>query len=571
MENIPTPEEGPRPSQSFRLRTRLLQFVSLNPFVDLARNIYPLLSNQFLVALFLDRTVTIGMLGRAIFERICWTTETTMSKTSGTFELSLNQRAPGQNLATWLYRELLSAVLEGRLKPGIKLPSTREFAQRYGISRGTVVSAFERLQDEGYLISHVGIGTLVNAKVPTSNPMRRDSSKVPSYLRQAVSGHSKPKPFVGWIQFDSVRPFAMSSPDLAEFPAELWGRIAARRARCFRSWLRQDDDGIGFRPLREAIALYLGSSRGVNCNAEQVVIVSGVQQALDLLARFLIKSGDPVWMEDPGDFGASIAFEMARAKIVPVRVDENGLSVKAGIKLEANAKGVYLTPAHQFPLGMTMSLERRMEVLKWAERKGAFIIEDDYDSEYRFDGQPAPALQGLDRNSSVIFIGTFTKLLFPSLRLGYIVLPSALVGAFASFRRGTELRSSGIDQAVLCDFISEGHFGRHLRRMRNLYARRLETLIECGQKYLAGILEISNTKAGLYTAAFLQNGMTSRQAESIAASNGLETRALDRFTFKRHDPRGLLLGFAAIDEKAIRAGTIQLAAALSKGSRLRIQ
>ena len=308
----------------------------------------------------------------------------------------------------------------------------------------------------------------------------------------------------------------------------------------------------------------------MKCDAEQVVIVSGVQQALDLLARFLIKPGDPVWMEDPGYFGASIAFEMAGATIVPVPVDEDGLSVAAGIKMEANAKGVYLTPAHQFPLGMTMSLERRMDLLKWAARVGAFIIEDDYDSEYRFEGQPTPALQGLDHNSSVIFIGTFTKLLFPSLRLGYIVLPPALVDTFVSFRRGTELRSSGIDQAVLCDFISEGHFGRHLRRMRNLYARRLETLIECGQKYLGGMLEISNTKAGLYTAAFLQNGMTSRQAEAIAANHGLETRALDRFTFKRHDPRGLLLGFAAIDDKAIRAGTIQLAAALSKGKRVAI-
>lgn len=486
-----------------------------------------------------------------------------MSRSAGTFELSLSQRRRGQSLADWLYRELRRAVLEGRLKPGVKLPSSRDFAQRYGIARGTVVGAFERLQDEGYLKAQVGIGTLVNTKVPAGNSMQRSSPKIPGYLHQAVTRYVKPKPFVGWLRFNGVRPFAMRDPAIAEFPAELWGRIAARRARSFRSWLRQEDDGAGFRPLRESIAHYLGSSRGVNCTADQVVIVSGVQQALDQLARLLIKPGDSVWMEDPGYFGASIALEMAGAKIVPVPVDQDGLSVAAGIEMCAGARGVYLTPAHQFPLGMTMSLQRRMEVLKWAARMGSFIIEDDYDSEYRFQGQPAPALQGFDRFSTVIFVGTFTKLLFPSLRLGYIVLPPALVDVFLSFRRGMDLRSSGIDQLVLCDFISEGHFGRHLRRMRNLYASRLELLLDCGRRYLGGLLEISGAKAGLYTAAFLQNGMSSRQAESVAAFSGIETRALDRFTFKRRDPRGLVLGFASFDEKAIRSGTMQLAAALA--------
>jgi GntR family transcriptional regulator/MocR family aminotransferase len=229
-----------------------------------------------------------------------------------------------------------------------------------------------------------------------------------------------------------------------------------------------------------------------------------------------------------------------------------------------DAKGVFLTPAHQYPLGMTMSLERRFEILNWAARTGAFIIEDDYDSEYRFEGLPAPALQGLDRNSNVIFVGTFTKLLFPALRLGYVVLPASLVDVFVAFRQGTDFRSSGMDQAVLSDFIADGHFGRHLRRMRGLYAQRLEALMDYGRRNLKGILEVSSSKAGLYTVAFLTNGMTSRQAESLAAARGVETRALDRFTLKRSDPKGLLLGFAAFDEKAIRAGITQLAAALGK-------
>jgi GntR family transcriptional regulator/MocR family aminotransferase len=357
----------------------------------------------------------------------------------------------------------------------------------------------------------------------------------------------------------------MRDPALTEFPADLWGRIAARRARNFRSWLREEDDGHGYRPLREAIATYLGSSRGVNCTADQVVIVSGVQQALDLLARFLLKPGDRVWMEDPGYFGASIAFDRAGTKIIPVPLDKEGLSVCAGIKACADAKGVFLTPAHQYPLGMTMSLERRLEVLKWASKTGAFIIEDDYDSEFRFEGLPASALQGLDKSSSVIFLGIFTKLLFPSLRLGYIVLPCPLVDTFTDFRRGSDLHSSGLDQATLCDFITDGHFGRHLRKMRDLYAQRLEALIAYGRHYLTGLLEITNTKAGLYTVGFLQNDMSSRQAETIAAERNLETRALDRFTLRRYDPKGLLLGFAVFDERTIRSGTAQLAAALGNG------
>lgn len=487
-----------------------------------------------------------------------------MGKVVSSFELSLNQRSPDQTLANWLYSELRAAILEGRLRSGVKVPGSRDFAETYRVSRGTVVNVFERLLDEGYLLSRVGVGTWVNSNLPAGKPSPKNSSEQPEYVHHVVSGYRKPKQFEGWVRFPGFRPFGMGFPALTEFPADLWGRIAAKRARAFRSWLREEDDGIGYRPLREAIAHYLGTSRGVKCNPDQVAIVSGVQQALDLLARLLLKPGDPIWMEDPGYFGASIAFERAGARIIPVPVDDEGLLVSAGIKLCPNAKGVFLTPGHQFPLGMAMSLERRMQALKWASRAGAFIIEDDYDSEYRFEGLPVPALQGLDQSSSVIFIGTFTKLLFPSLRLGYIVLPDSLIDLFVSFRRGSDFRSSGFDQAVLTDFIMEGHFGRHLRRMRNLYAHRLEAMVEYGSRYMKGLLKIQDTKAGLYTVALLQNEMTSREAESIASESGLETRAIDRFTLKRHDPRGLLLGFAAFEEKVIRAGIIQLATALGR-------
>jgi GntR family transcriptional regulator/MocR family aminotransferase len=293
-----------------------------------------------------------------------------------------------------------------------------------------------------------------------------------------------------------------------------------------------------------------------------VILVSGAQQALDLLARFLLKPGDPVWMEDPGYFGATIALRNAGARLIPLPVDEQGLSVSAGLRTCPDAKGVYVTPAHQFPLGMTMSLERRSQVLQWASRSGAFVIEDDYDSEYRFEGRPVPVLQSLDRNSNVILIGSFNKLLFPWLRIGYVILPPALVDVFSALRYRTDFHNLSMDQVVLCDFIADGHLGRHLRRMRDLYASRLAALIDGGKTYLSGLLEISDVRAGLYTAAFLKNGMTSGQAEKAAAAHNIEVMALDRYTLRSTDPKGLLLGFATFDEKAIRAGLRHLAAAL---------
>ncbi len=483
-----------------------------------------------------------------------------MPKAVSSFELTLKSRSRHQTLTNWLYGELRSAILERRLQPGTRLPASRDFASQYELSRGTVVSVLERLQAEGYVTSRVGFGTWVN-RVETPRPARQMGT-TPAYIRRVISTYKRPKPWVDLTLLEGVRPFRIQDPDINEFPSEVWGRIAADRARKFRSWLKQEADGRGYRPLRDAVAEYLRTSRGVRCSAEQVFIVSGIQQALDLLSRLLLKSRDPVWMEDPGYFGASIAFDNAGAKIVAVPVDEEGLSVSAGMKTCPNAKGVYVTPAHQFPLGATMSLERRVALLNWASRTGAFVIEDDYDSEYRFGGQPLPALQSLDNHSSVILIGSFSKTLFPSLRVGYVVLPPSLVDFFLGFRYRTDFRNLSFDQAVLCDFIAEGHLARHLRRMRNLYAGRIATLIEGGKQHLGGLLELSNVRAGLYTIGYLKNGMTSRQAEKLAAAQGVEVLGVDRYTLRRPDPKALLLGFGAFDELAIRQGLVRLAKAL---------
>lgn len=482
-----------------------------------------------------------------------------MPKDASSFDLTLTSPPQRRAMTRWLSDELRKAILHGQIRPGTRLPATRDFARQYGVARGTVVNVFEQLQVEGFLRSQTGAGTWVNERLPYSNLRASRHAPLPAVVR--------PEPMVGLACNGPSRPFRVYEPAIAHFPVKVWTQLARRRLAGFSSWLRAEHDACGFAPLREAIADYLGSSRGVRCYPDQIMIVSGVQQGLDLLARLVLKPGDTVWMEDPGYFGATIAFRNAGARIVPVPVDNEGLSVSAGMNLCARARAVYLTPAHQFPLGMTMSLDRRLAVLYWANRTGAVVIEDDYDSEYRFESRPVPALQGLDASSNVALVGTFNKVLFPWLRLGYIVLPPSLVEPFLALRYATEFRCAGLDQAILSDFIAGGHFGRHIRRMRELYAARLSTLLEQSRRYLSGLLEVSPVQAGLYSAAFLRNGMTSRQAEESAATHGVETMGLHRLTLARPDPRGLVLGFAAFDDTSIHEGVINLAKALERRPR----
>jgi GntR family transcriptional regulator / MocR family aminotransferase len=478
-----------------------------------------------------------------------------MSKTQSSLELALRERGPQVPLTDWLYGELRQAILNGQLRPGTRLPATRDFARQYEVSRGTTVSAFERLQSEGYLICRVGAGTWVNEQLP---------AHLLSTKKRQVRLRNLPASVQRLAFSRPARPFRSYEPAIAEFPTDIWARVAGRRLRRASPSLLAGDEPRGSGLLREAIAAYLGSSRGVKCSADQIVIVSGAQQGLDLLARLLVKPGEPVWIEDPGYFGATAAFRNAGARLIPVPTDAEGLVVSAGIRLCNRARAAYVTPAHQFPLGMTMSIERRLALLAWARKASAFLIEDDYDSEYRFDGSPVPALQGLDDGGSVILVGSFSKVLFPSLRVGYLVLPAALVDPLLTLRFAVDLHPSGLDQAILSDFIMEGHFARHIRRMRDLYAARLAALQEAAQKHLAGLLDISPIRAGLSTAGFLQNGMSARQAEAAAAAQGIELMALDRFSLTNTVAPGLRLGFAPFDQRAIVRGIAALAAILGK-------
>lgn len=466
--------------------------------------------------------------------------------------LALSRRREGTTITRWLYDELRRAILEGRLPRGCPLPATRRLAVEYSISRRIVVNVFGRLEEEGYVTAHTGSGTRVSATLP-------DDFLSPAPRPRRLVRTSGPEDA---LYRRPVRPFRAIEPALNEFPTELWTRLTARCLRAAGTADLAGVDAAGHPELREAVSAYLGAARGVVCSPAQIVITSGAQQGLDLLARAALRPGDRVWMEDPGYPDAAAIFRLAGATVVPVPVDENGIVVERGLAACPRPKAVYLTPAHQFPTGVALSLDRRLELLRWARRHRVLIVEDDYDSEFRFRGRPVPAMKSLTGSEQVCLTGTFNKCLFPGLRAGYLVLPGEWCDPVVRLRRLVERHPPVLPQLVLAAFLSEGHFARHLRRMRQLYASRLAALRAAVERHLAGVLELPDIEAGLNTPAWLRNGMTSRQAAERAVARGLEVWAIDRFALARRDLRGLLLGFAAFTEAQIQKGVLELARAL---------
>jgi GntR family transcriptional regulator/MocR family aminotransferase len=475
-------------------------------------------------------------------------------------------RDPETPAYRWLYAALRAEILEGRLRPGARLPGTRDLASQYGLSRGTIVTAFEQLKAEGYVEGSVGSGTSVSEVLPEDLlQVRRTAEAVPRTPQappRSLSEYGRRmQPFPD-LEIRPVRAFRANLPALDLFPTTLWAQITARRLRSVSARLLLGCEPMGYGPLREAVADYLGTSRGVKCTAGQVAIVGGAQEALDLVARLFLDPGDRVCIEDPGYVGADRVFAAAGAEISPVPLDDEGMELR-----EPSLRGarlVYVTPAHQFPLGVTMSLPRRLALLEWARTSGALIVEDDYDSEFRYAGRPVPALQGLDRHGLVLFAGTFSKVLFPALRMGYLVIPPDLVDRFAAAISVTRRHAPVLEQAVLCDFLTAGHFGRHLRRMREVYAERLSVLLEAARQRLAGLLDVSPTEAGLQTVGWLNGGIEGEEAAEAAAARGVDVIPLSRYSRGSLGREGLQLGFAAVDAREIRRGVSELAVALSR-------
>jgi GntR family transcriptional regulator/MocR family aminotransferase len=487
-----------------------------------------------------------------------------MPRRTTTFELMLPPCDPRMPAYRWLYAALRDEILAGRLRPGSRLPATRELAAQYALARGTVVSAFEQLQAEGYVEGSIGSGTRVSGVLPDDllqaprAPHLHARSTPPP--RRAFADYAKRLPLGAKWDIRPARAFRTDLQALDLFPTATWAQIAARRLRRLSHPLLLGSEALGYEPLRRAIADYLTTSRGVKCDAGQVAVVSGVQDALDLVARLLLSEGDRVCMEDPGYQGAASVFESVGARVHAVPLDEQGMRIPP--KRLRGVKLVYVTPAHQFPVGMTMTLARRLELLEWARTQRALVFEDDYDSEYRYSGRPVPALQGLDTSESVLFFGTFNKVLFPSLRIGYLVLPRDLVPYAHAAIHLTRRHAPVLDQAVLSEFIAAGHFARHLRRMRRVYAERLSVLLESAQRHLAGLLEVSPVEAGLQTIGWLAPGIDSNAAAAAAAARGIDVTPLARYSRAPLTRDGLQLGFAAVDPKEIRKGVGELAAAL---------
>jgi len=470
----------------------------------------------------------------------------------------------GTPLHRQLYARIKASILEGRLRPGDRLASTRTLAADLGLSRTTVMAAFEQLAAEGYLKGRIGAGTTVAEGILPSPSAKRSSRSSPSRRRPRPAHRARAQES-GVLPSEQppARPLRPGVPETALVPLELWSRLASRHWRRV-SRNPQHADSRGYRPLREAICEHVARLRAVRCDADQILIVGGAQQALYLCAHTLLDPGETAWMEDPGYPRARAAFAAAGVKVVPVPVDNDGLAVPVGLEGELPPRLIYLTPSFQCPLGVMLSLSRRFELLRLAAKRGAWIIEDDYFSEYRYGSRPVPSLQSLDRDETVLYVGNFSKSVVPSLRIGYLILPPALVEVFVRVRAAISRQPTGVDQAVLADFIREGHLDRHLRAVLRIYRERRQALVTAIEEHAGDLLEPSAHGTGMYLVAWLKHGLDDRKAAAAAAASGVDVTPLSSFAVLPMQRGGLVLGFSSYQPSRIRVAVRQLADALKR-------
>ena len=473
-----------------------------------------------------------------------------------------------------IYESIRQAILNGELQPKTRLPATRLLAKQFGVARMTVITAYEQLFAEGYLEGKTGSGTFVAAHLPedflyAERPKRRkkQTENVERTVKLSNFGkHLAENSEMILRRYNTINviPFRHGIPAIDEFPFDVWTKISNKQAKSAHSKMFGYGNAAGFAPLREAIAAHLSTSRGVNCTTEQIIITNGTQQTLDLISSIFVSNKDEVCLEDPGYFGARDIFSAIGAKIVPIPIDAEGFDVQKAQKLSRKPRLIYVTPSHQYPLGITMSLARRMNLLEWARETESFIIEDDYDSEYRYAGRPLASLQGLDRNGRVIYIGTFSKTVFPALRLGFLVAPKDLIDVFATAKALRDWHSPQIDQAVLAEFIADGHFAKHLRKMRGIYEKRQQILVSESKKHLAGMLEVAPSPIGMHLIGWLPEGVDAIPIFIEALLNHhLQLAPISASCINQTLRGGLLLGYTAFDEIQIREGVKKMRDILS--------
>ncbi len=471
-----------------------------------------------------------------------------MKKVSSTLPpLIAIDRKAARPLHKQIYDAFRAKIVGRNLAAGQQIPSTRVLAVELGISRIPVLTAYAQLLAEGYFETRAGSGTFVCSSLPEQliaiadrglragevhsglRPVAKRASLLPKYER------------LPWLR--GLGAFGVGQPAFNEFPLQVWSRIVMHHCRNTHANELRYGGPLGLEKLREAICTYIRTARGVRCDPHQVMIVTGSQQALELSARVLLDPGSPAWVEEPGYWLIRHVLTAADCRLVPVPVDIEGIDVAAGIKKCPKAKAAFVAPSHQFPLGSTMSASRRLQLLDWAQSSGAWVIEDDYDSEYRYGSMPIASLQGLDRYSRVIYIGTFSKTLFPSLRLGYIVIPEDLVGRFIAVRHAMDVGPPQFYQSVLTDFMNDGHFARHIRRMRILYAQRRTALVDALEKEFASALNILGAEAGMHLVITLPKSIRDVEISERAAAEKLWLWPLSPAYLSKNPTQGFVLGF----------------------------
>jgi GntR family transcriptional regulator/MocR family aminotransferase len=463
-----------------------------------------------------------------------------------------------------VYRALRTAVLEGLLRPGERLPSTRQAAADYGVSRGLMEEVFGQLNDEGFFERAVGRGTFIAAQLArletpaTGNVRQRSTTRAPSRRGTIVAANAtcrEPKTPVA---------FNAGIADTSEFPWKIWCRLQARAARDLGRAALNFVDPRGLSDLRAAVARYLAQFRGIRCTSRQVMIFSSAQQALNAVAVLLLNRGDAVWVEDPCYPGARAAFELTGGTVTPVPVDDEGIRIEIGLRRTPKARLAYVTPSHQYPTGVALSLERRIELLQWAARNNSWIVEDDYDGEFRYAGQPLAALYSLDSHGRVFYLGTLNKSMFVSLRLAYVVVPEELIELLANIRTQMDGFSPAVSQMTMSLFMEEGYFSSHLRHMRTVYGAKRKALVDGLAPLATRGWTWSGNPAGMHLLARHERG---EHVRAIAKASSLELALLSRYRAARAQDDGLFLRFGALDPASLQVGVDELANVTMKMSK----
>ena len=468
-----------------------------------------------------------------------------------------------------IYLMLRTAIISGTLAPGSRLPSTRQLADRLGVSRTSVLTAYEQLIAEGYVAGQAGSGTYVSQDVPQAiaaapppetkpqrNARRKLSAAGERYLNLASD--------LSVVQHSA---FGTGCCSIDAVTVEAWRRISAQEMRRFNPVNLGYAHPAGEYDLRNEVAQYLRAARAVQCSPEQVVILSGAQQAIDLSLRVLIDPGDQVWIEDPSYFATRAALVAAGARLVPVPVDGEGLAVQTGLARAPKARAAYVTPSHQFPTGSVMAMSRRLELIAWAAQNGSWIIEDDYDSEFRYVGRPLASLQGLDRDGCVIYVGTLSKILFPGIRLGFAVLPHSLIPAFTAARFLADRQPPTPHQMIVAEFMRQGFLTSHIRRMRQRYREARDVVVESIRRELGDLVEIEEPECGIQLVMHFRDAISDLDVAAEARRDGVVTKPVSPLYLEAPARSGLVLGYSGFDPHQLRSAAVRLAKATLKVAR----